>query len=175
MLFRVKVEGAENIPGSGSVILCSNHLSNNDPILLGSHIKRQIHFMAKIELFKIPVLGRCVRALGAFPVDRDSPGMASFRAGMGVLRDGKILCVFAQGRRFKDIDAKDAKAGVSLFALKSGAEVIPVKITPGYRLFGRLYIKIGPPVDLSAYRSQKPRSEVLREAADAIVGRIAAL
>jgi 1-acyl-sn-glycerol-3-phosphate acyltransferase len=131
--------------------------------------------MAKEELFKIPVLGRIIRSLGAFPVNRNDPGMASFRAGMEVLKDGKVLCIFAQGRRFKEIDAKDAKAGVALFSHKSGAEVIPVQITPGYRIFRKIHIKIGPAVDLSAFREQKARSEVLKEAAELIITKIAEL
>jgi len=175
VLFRVKVVGSENIPEQGAVILCSNHISNNDPLLLGAYIKRRLNCMAKVELFNIPVLGFILRSLGAFPVNRDDPGMESFRASMNVLKDGKVLCIFAQGRRFKEIDAKDAKAGVALFAFKSGAEVIPIKITPGYRLFRRLYVKIGPAVDLSDFRGQKARSEVLREAAEVIIGKVAEL
>jgi len=176
LLFRAKVTGLANIPEGGPVILCSNHISNYDPLLLGSLIrKRKLHFMAKAELFRIPVLGYLVKALGAFPVDRDAPDISSYRAGLKVLKEGRVLSIFAQGRRFKEIDAKDAKSGVALFALKADANVIPIKIEPGYRLFRRMYIRIGSPVDLSAFRGQKTRSDTLKYAADVIVNRIAEL
>jgi 1-acyl-sn-glycerol-3-phosphate acyltransferase len=175
ILFRVKVVGSENIPEQGAIILCSNHISNNDPLLLGAFIKRRLNCMAKAELFRIPLLGMIIRSLGAFPVNRDDPGMDSFRKGMEVLKNGKVLCIFAQGRRFREIDAKDAKAGVALFAMKSGAEVYPIKITPRYRLFRKLYIKVGPAVDISAYRGMKARSETLREAAELIINKVAEL
>ena len=70
LLFFFKVSGKENIPDNGGYILCSNHLSNCDPVLLGLAQKRQIFYMAKAELFKNKFLGGIIRALGAFPVER---------------------------------------------------------------------------------------------------------
>lgn len=174
LFFRARVEGSENIPSQGPVILCANHISLNDPMLLGSFVKRPVHFLAKSELFGNPLTSRIMRSIKAMPVDRGSPGMSSFKSAMTVLKNGGVLGIFAQGRRvtLKEHDDGSIKAGVALFALKSGAEVLPVKITPRYRIFLPLTIKIGPPVDLSSFRSQKARSDVLNQAAEVIYNKV---
>jgi len=146
----------------------------HDPMLLGAFIRRPVHFLAKSELFGNPLTNRIMRSLNAMPVVRASPGMSSFKSAMAVLGSGRVLGIFAQGRRvsLKEYDDGSIKAGVALFALKSGAEVIPIKITPRYRVFLPLTIKIGAPVDLSAFRPQKTRSDMLNQAAEVIYNRV---
>ncbi|MCL2406452.1 MAG: 1-acyl-sn-glycerol-3-phosphate acyltransferase [Defluviitaleaceae bacterium] len=172
LFFRASVTGNKNIPKDGAVLLCVNHLSNHDPLLLGTFTKRRIHFMAKEELFRMPIIRQMVRSLGAFPVDRNNPGQASFKAGMEILSAGKVLSVFPQGRRFAEIRKEDAKPGVSLFALKSDAVVIPVKIAPQYKIFRKTRIIIGKPIDLSAHRTDKPKSDTLKAVTDLIMEKI---
>lgn len=174
LLFRARVEGAEHMPDEGPVILCANHISLNDPMLIGCMLKRPVSFLAKAQLFRIPPARKILTAMRAMPVDRDNPGMSSFKSAMAVLNAGGVLGIFAQGRRItlKEHDDGSIKSGVALFALKSGATVLPVKITPRYRPFLPLTVKIAPPVDLSAFYGQKARSDVLRAAAAVIYDRV---
>jgi 1-acyl-sn-glycerol-3-phosphate acyltransferase len=175
LFFRVRVTGRENIPKEGPVIICSNHISLNDPLVLGAFTKRPIHYLAKQELFRNPFFSAVLRTIHAMPVNREAASMASLKEVLDVLSKNQILGIFAQGRRIKDLDAKNAKSGTALFALKSGAPVIPVKIDSEYKLFKKISISIGPAIDLSAFRDKKLRSDMLEEATDVIMGAISAL
>lgn len=94
ILFRLEAVGRENIPKEGGVLLCSNHISNFDPPTVGIKIRRQVRFMAKSELFDIPVFGRIIKAVGAFPVKRGGVSKESIKTSLNILRDGEVLGIF---------------------------------------------------------------------------------
>ena len=100
--------------------------------------------------------------------------MDSYKKSMSVLSAGNVLGIFAQGRRILPTEHDDGsiKAGVALFALRTGAAVVPVKITPRYRPFLPIVIKVGPPVNLDKFRDQKPRGEILQQAALVIYDKV---
>ncbi|MDR1705839.1 MAG: 1-acyl-sn-glycerol-3-phosphate acyltransferase [Clostridiales bacterium] len=175
LFFRVKVTGRENIPAEGPVIICSNHISLNDPCLIGAFTKRPVHFLAKHTLFRNPLFNAVMRGINAMPVNREAASMASFKEVMEVLSKGEVLGIFAEGRRMKELDIKNAKNGVALFALKTGAPVIPVKIASDYKLFRKVILNIGPAVDLSAFGGKKIRSEALEGVTDVIMKAISIL
>lgn len=170
--FRWQVVGAEHIPKEGPVILCANHISLLDPPLLGSGIERQVHFMAKEELFRIPVLSFLIRKFGAFPVKRGASDRASIRTALSLLEDGKIFGIFPEGTRSKTGELGPGLPGVALFALKSQAAVIPVAILGPYRLFKPIKIVYGQPIDMSELRAKKSGSDTLKEATDLIMSHI---
>ena len=175
---RVRTEGMDKIPTEGSVVFCSNHISYHDPILLCYLLwKRRghVHMIAKQELFQNKFFGWILRKLYAIPVNREKVEMSTFKAAMKVLSDGGALGIFAQGTRIKDFEAKDAKAGVALFALKGGAPVVPVYIDATYKPFSRVTVRFGEPLPLSEYKGAKLKTEVLNEAADAIMAEITKL
>ena len=126
ILFRIKAEGLEHIPQEGGVLLCSNHISNLDPPMVGILIKRQVRFMAKEELFHAPVLGPIIARLGAFPVKRGGISKESIRTALTILREGGIMGIFPEGTR--NSQAAVAKRGAATFALRSDAAVIPAAI-----------------------------------------------
>src|SRR5690625_70934 len=95
----VDIKGRENVPVRGPVILCSNHISNFDPPLVGSFLKRSIRFMAKEELFHNKILGTLLTTLGAFPVKRGAGDRQALRKGLNILKDGEMLCLFPEGTR----------------------------------------------------------------------------
>ena len=92
-IFRVKVEGGENLPKEGAFIVACNHLSDADPVILAASVKnrRQIRFMAKKELFAVPVLAQLVKALGAFPVDRSGADVAALKYSLSLLKNGEVF------------------------------------------------------------------------------------
>ncbi|KEO83664.1 lysophospholipid acyltransferase family protein [Tumebacillus flagellatus] len=153
--------GQENIPKSGGVMLCSNHISNWDPILLGCGMERQVHFMAKAELFKIPVVKNLITAWGAFPVNRGAGDRQSLRTALKVLEDGKCMGLFPEGHRSKTGELGEGQTGVAFFAMRSDCAVVPIAIVGSYKLFRKIRIVYGKPLDLSKYREGKSSKETL--------------
>lgn len=146
-VFRLKAIGMENIPAEGPVVLCANHTSNWDPPLVGSPVKRVVHYMAKEELFKVPLVGWLIAQWGAFPVKRGGVSKDSIRLAVQFLQEGKVLGVFPEGSR-KNAGGM-AKKGAASLALKANATVIPVAIIGNYVPFQSMKIVYGKPIDLS--------------------------
>ena len=173
IMYRTKVSGAANIPKEGAFLLCGNHISAYDPIILAAISKRPLHFMAKKELFKFRPLGAFLRSVGAFPVDRKTADMQAYRHSMTLLKEGHGFLIFSQGTRMTDFD--NAKSGVAVFALKSGAPIVPVGITGPFRFRGKIEIHIGEPISMDKYQGQKVKSELVDEVMDTISQRVTAL
>lgn len=151
LLYPVRVEGLENLPAEGGCLLCANHVSARDPIYIAVRAPRRLHFMAKIELFKFKPLGAILRGLFAFPVDRGHNDLNAVRTAMKVLNDGHVLGLFPQGTRSRDNSHTPMLNGVSMIALRAQKPVIPVYIGGPYKLFRRIPLRFGPPVDLSDF------------------------
>lgn len=149
VFYRWEAIGLENIPAQGPVILCSNHISNWDPPFIGSPLTRKVHYMAKEELFRNPVLKWILLQIGAFPVKRGGVSKESIKLAIQLLRSGEILGIFPEGTR-KNAGGMGKKGAASL-ALKSGAAVIPVAIVGNYKVFRKMTVVYGPPVDLSEF------------------------
>ncbi|MFP4974715.1 lysophospholipid acyltransferase family protein [Paenibacillus sp. CN-4] len=149
VFYPLKVVGRENIPREGGVLLCANHISNLDPITIGIKLERQVKYMAKEELFKVPVLGWLVGQLGAFPVKRGGVSKDAIKTALKTLRAGEMMGIFPEGTRNSDSGA--AKKGAASFALRSGAAVIPAAIMGPYKLFRPITVVYGEPIDLSAF------------------------
>jgi 1-acyl-sn-glycerol-3-phosphate acyltransferase len=132
---RIVVTGIENVPRSGPLVIASNHLNDGDPLILSSRVPRRLVFMAKEELFRVPVLGRLIRLFGAFPVRRDQGDLASLRTAGEVLSRGLALVIFPEGRTTtKEARLSEAHPGAALVALRHGAPILPVAITGSQRL-----------------------------------------
>lgn len=172
LLYRIDVEGKENIPDQGSAVICSNHISNLDPPLVGASIARQIHFMAKDELFRIPIIARFLRALNAFPVKRGEGDAAAVKNAIRLLRNGQMLGIFPEGTRSKTGELGKAHIGAALIALKGKAPIVPVAIIGPYRLFRRVKLVIGEPIDVTPYTQGKVTSETASELTDQLMRKI---
>ena len=98
-IFGLRVVGLENVPAAGGVVVAANHISNLDPPILGVAVPRPVSYMAKKELFAMPLLGPLIRHLNAFPVDRAAGGTAALRASLRLLKDGQCVVVFPEGGR----------------------------------------------------------------------------
>ena len=112
----VKVVGAENIPETGKAILCANHQSFQDPLLLATYLKRPMHFMAKKELFQNKLLAKIMDGLGAYPVARGENDLTAIRTSFKLLSEEKMLGIFPEGKRFHDGEMHALQSGVSMIA-----------------------------------------------------------
>ncbi|MDR1688572.1 MAG: 1-acyl-sn-glycerol-3-phosphate acyltransferase [Clostridiales bacterium] len=167
---RVSSQGTENIPNTGGVVICGNHINWFDPVLIAVTTKRPIHFMGKKELFKNPLLKFFFKHINAFPIDRQATtDLKSLKTAISLLKGGAVLGIFAQGTRMKDSEVKSAKAGTAMFALKSGASIVPAGITGTYKWFSKVEVKYGKPITLEQYDSKKLRHEVLDEVTETVV------
>jgi 1-acyl-sn-glycerol-3-phosphate acyltransferase len=168
-LTRWKVIGKENIPLNGPLLIVANHLHNIDPPLLSASLPLKIVFMAKQELFDAPLMGRIVRAWGAFPVRRNTGSGKAIRQALGVLGSGQVLGMFPEGRRSQNQNLRQAELGAALIALRAGAPILPVSITgtekikgPGF-IFRRpkITVTIGQPFSLSKIEGKVSRDQLL--------------
>lgn len=174
---RWEVEGEENLPNEGPVMLAANHISAWDPIIMGCAVHRQVHFMAKEELFRNPFLGWLIGALGTFPVKRGTADITAFRQAISLLQAGKVVGIFPEGTRSKTGELGKSLPGVSMFALKTKAPVVPMAIfgTRNLRGCGRIKVKIGQPISYEELTEGKPIKEALEEASNKIMERIGEL
>jgi 1-acyl-sn-glycerol-3-phosphate acyltransferase len=145
-VWRLRAVGTEHVPRTGGLIVASNHISFFDPPALGVALPRPLHYMAKQELFEIPVFGPIIRATNAFPVDRSRGDIGAIKRTVEMLRAGNAVAIFPEGGRNKDGQAK-ARPGVALLAALSGAPVVPAYIdgTYGVRQFRPITVVFGPP------------------------------
>jgi 1-acyl-sn-glycerol-3-phosphate acyltransferase len=188
LLFRPSVSGAENIPKSGGAILVSNHISAGDTYLLPSMIRRRVTFPAKIELFRgHGVRGRMMswflKGVGQLPMDR-AGGRASASSMDGVLdvlRRGDLLGIYPEGTRSPDGRLYKGKTGVARIVLQAGAPVIPVGMINTELIASRFFkiptmrrpkIRIGKPMDFSAYAAAGNDRDVLRWVTDEIMNAV---
>ena len=131
-----EIRGKENIPATGPLILVSNHQSFLDPLFVSLACdKRPIHFMAKEELYRFPVSRHMMLGLGAFPVNRNGPGKATLAQVLRLLRDGRCLCLFAEGTRSQDGELQEFQSGFAKIARKTRTPVVPIGITGTRNLF----------------------------------------
>ncbi len=126
--FKIKVSGAENIPKEGGFILASNHLSYLDPAVLAIACPREVNFMAKEELFKIPLFSNLIRVLGAFPVKRNTADISALKQAMKRVNAGSGLLLFPEGSRKEGSTDLEPHAGIGFLAAKINAFVIPAFI-----------------------------------------------
>jgi 1-acyl-sn-glycerol-3-phosphate acyltransferase len=163
LFFRPQILGKENIPSEKGVLLCSNHINNLDPPLVGAFLKRQTNFMAKAELFDVPVLKFILPKVDAFPIKRGSSDRQAMRTGLKLLKDGKVVGVFPEGTRSRTGKLGKGLSGVGFFALRSPADVIPCAIIGSYKPFSKLLIVYGKPVDMDSMRERKLSPEEATE------------
>ena len=135
-LYGLQVIGAELFPARGRAIVVSNHISWMDPLVLGAALEdRQIFFMAKMELFHKPFVGRFIQRLGAFPVDRGGSDRKALRYALELLDAENVVGIYPEGKRTEAGAMREWQPGVALLASKSGAPLVPVAIFETREIF----------------------------------------
>lgn len=155
IFFRIKVYGLDKVPSEGPLIVCANHHSNWDPVFLSVVIRRQIRWMAKKELFKNSILGFLLNKLGVFPVDRESSDVSAIKNALRLLKNGEVLGLFPEGTRVDGFNPDNVKPGIALLNVKSKAVTLPVYIHGTFKIFSKLVVNIGNPVNYSEYENNK--------------------
>jgi 1-acyl-sn-glycerol-3-phosphate acyltransferase len=181
LLFRLQAEGVENLPSEGGFVLAANHTSNFDPWPLGFPLwpHRQLHFMAKVELFN-PVLGPPLRAGGAFPVRRGESDVQAVETAVRLCREGRIVTMFPEGtRRSKGLTKKfehRPRSGAARIALAAGVPLVPAAIKGTDRLtrLAKLKVAYGEPVAVDDLEGRSLR-DVAQETTDRLMAQIYAL
>ncbi len=159
LLFRVKVVGRRNEPkrAEGAYLVCGNHQTLLDAVFLCIALRRQQpHFMAKAELFRVPVIGRLVRWLGAYPVSRGKGDVGAIKRTIKLLQEGRSVGLFPQGTRCPGKDPRDCKVknGAAMIASHAGAQILPVHIKMKdytWKFFRRVTVVIGEPIPFERF------------------------
>ncbi|WP_322180407.1 lysophospholipid acyltransferase family protein [Neglectibacter caecimuris] len=178
-VYRIRVIGRENVPKEGPVLLCSNHVTMKDPVILGIAQRRQVFYMAKEELFQNGFIGGVLRGLGAFPVKRGTGGTDALEDAYALLEENAVVGVFIEGTRSKTGELQRPKTGAALLHYRTKAPVVPVCITGsegGRPLpFRRTEIRFGKPIPAEELAIPDESSMQLRKASRVVMERIAAL
>ena len=157
-LFRPSVHGVEHIP-RGGVVLAPNHLSGFDVWAIGyPTAPRVIRNMAKVELFRHPLLGPLVRSLGAFPAHATAGGEGGIESATRLARSGHAVVIFPEGARKRPGREHRARTGAAAAALAAGVQLVPVALrgTDGWRRLRRWRIAFGPPIPINGLAGEEP-------------------
>lgn len=179
-LYRVKIVGKENRPEQGPFLICSNHASYSDVIVIAACFKPQVRYFAKKELFAVPGLKQLITLLGAFPVDRQdaAASVASIKTTLRLLEQGEVVGIFPQGRRYKGIDPRTTKPrnGVGMIEYHAKVPVVPVllqnkkwKIAPIIR---KTVVHIGKPIAYEEFAYTDGKGQEFADASRLIFDRI---
>ncbi len=180
--FAFSVEGQERVPESGPVILAPNHVSYLDPFLVGVAVSRRVHFMAKKELFRNPLVGWLLRGVQAYPVTRERVDPSTLKRTLSLLAAGQVVLMFPEGTRGDGRALGQAKPGIAVIAAHSGAVVVPVfhwgaeqVLARGSRRVRRapLRVRFGPPLTFPA--GGRPDREAIEGFCRELMEAIAAL
>ncbi len=135
-IFRGLSSGIENVPRKGPLVVVANHGSYLDPPILGHALGRPVAFMAKSELFQLPLIGYVIRRCGAYPVNRGSSDRSAIRQATSLLLEGWATGVFLDGTRQTNGRVNKPMSGAALLAARSGASLLPVAIVNSHRALG---------------------------------------
>ncbi len=170
VLFKIEIQGLENIPKDKNFLVIPNHISNFDPPLLVAFLPVDMAYMAKESLFKIPVVSRVIRAFGAFPVKRTGNDMAAVKLAIRILKGGKSLTIFPEGIRIRTHGVLGkGKQGAAMIAAKAGVGFLPVGIDATYKLRSKVKVVVGEYIDFSEYSGKRLSSEELQQVTDRVL------
>jgi 1-acyl-sn-glycerol-3-phosphate acyltransferase len=176
-LWGLKIRGKKNLPRNGSVIVACNHIAFLDPPVLGISLFREAHYAAKRELFQIPILRKVIAYLNAFPVNRKGFDNQAIKHSLEVLRNGGVLIMFPEGTRSRIGKMLPFKRGVGYLVAKTGATVLPARISgTNYvkkRLFkpGGITVRLGLPLAGLAekFPGEEGFQKIAKEIQDAVL------
>lgn len=179
-MYKLEVIGAENVPEDGGFILSCNHTALFDPVVLILSVPRRIHFMAKKESFKTPVIGKLMKNLGMFPVNRGNVDVKAIKTALGYINDGEVVGIFPQGTRRPGVDPKEtpAKEGTAMLAYHTKCRVLPAFIKTKKRKlkpFSKATVIIGKPIELDELNIKDGTPSEYKRATERIFGDICAL
>ncbi|MDQ7822149.1 MAG: lysophospholipid acyltransferase family protein [Candidatus Eremiobacteraeota bacterium] len=178
VFFSLKCEGLHHIPSAGGCVIACNHVSYFDPPAVGAVSVRPVHFMAKKELFNIPILSPLISVLGAFPVTRGASDTKAIKHAIRLLKSGETVGIFPEGTRSATGEINEGEMGVSLIIKQSGAPIIPCAIS-GTRcmvtmkgiipVFSKVTVRFGPPIFYKNEEEGMSHKEYMRVFTDRVM------
>ncbi len=176
-VFRIKAFGEENLPADRGVIVCANHTSFSDVIVMSAATDVQIRYMAKKELFSVPIVGALVKSLGAYPVDRKGGDVGALRQTVEMIGEGNAVGIFPQGTRQRYVDPRttEVQHGVGLIAYRAKCDVVPVFIKTKNNhthFFGKTEVHFGKVIPFEELQFEKGGREEYKRAAELIFDRV---
>jgi 1-acyl-sn-glycerol-3-phosphate acyltransferase len=183
LVFRLEGRGREHVPRTGAALIISNHTSFLDPPLVGAAAPRELHYLAKAELFSIPLLGWLVARLNSHPVKREGSDPAAIRTALRLLEAGHAVLVFPEGTRGEEGTLREAKTGAGMLAVLSRAPVVPAYVQGSGRVlprgrwvprWARIRVSFGSPLRFGDHNGMA-RKEQYREASRRMMAAIAEL
>jgi len=168
---RIRYFGRHRIPSSGGVLVVSNHQSHLDPPLIGVGVPRMMNYMARSTLFKITLLGKLMRSVNAFPIDREGIGLAGIKEALKLLKRGGMVVIFPEGTRSRDGKMGQFRPGFTTLAVRTGAAILPAAIEGAFQAWPRskrfprprpVHILYGEPISPEKIKSYDER-ELLAE------------
>lgn len=176
--FRARIYGTEHVPKTGSVIVACNHASDFDPPIASNCVGRPVAFMAKEELFRVPILSSAIKLYGAYPVKRGAGDRAAIRAAMASLANGWATGIFLQGTRTPDGRITDPKLGAALISAKTQAPILPVSLWGTHAIlpkgtkfprFEPVTIRIGELIPPPPTKSDRPELQAVTDQCAAVI------
>ena len=155
LIYRVKINGIENLKDDQPFIISANHIHIFDPVILATLTKRQIFFLSKKELFEKKLFAKFFGKLGVIPIDRDNTDIKAIKSCFRVIRAGNILGIFPEGTRVKSVDINNMKKGVALIALKNKVNILPIHIEGTYRIFSKITVDIYPMIEINNFENME--------------------
>jgi len=172
---RWQVEGAENLPRQGGVVIAANHISYWDPVVVGCAFKRRVFFLAKEELFRIPFFATLITKLGAFPVRREAMDRRALRLATEKLAAGNPVVVFPEGTRSHTGELLQPHLGAALLAIRGGVPILPVAVYGTRGIIGKVRVRVGKPIYFPELYGTKPSKASLAAVSSHVMEKIAEL
>lgn len=155
ILFFVRHTDRDRIPASGGAVICANHRSMWDPVLIAVTTRRTLAFLAKQELFNNKFLGWALRKLNCYPVRRDGSDLSVVKTAVSLLKKGEVLLIFPEGQRIRKGKKPVLKSGAFRLAMMAGVPIIPTGIRGNFRWFRPMHVHYGERVDTMQYKGQR--------------------
>ncbi len=180
LFWRIKIVGTENVPKEGGCVVCANHIAIRDVVILAVSLPRQLRFLGKAELFRVPLIGFIIKKAGACPVDRGGKDVGAIKTMVSLAKSGEMVSLFPQGTRCPGVNPSSTKikGGAGMIAFRSGATVLPVCIKTKqnrYRFFEKKEVVIGKPIPNEDFHFENGGSEVYTKASKRIMEEICRL
>ena len=172
IVHRMKVEGRENIPQDEPVIFCANHKSFLDPPLIKITAKRNMYFLAKIELARNPILKFLGWVFEVMYVKNDEKDINAIKGSLKHLKKGDCIALFPEGTRNGLAKGEKVRDGAAFFAIRGGAKVVPIGISGKMKPFTKLTIRYGKPLDYSSYKKAEDDKKALEEVTEDLMKHI---
>ena len=160
VFYRIRVHGLENYPAYDGALICANHQSNLDPLVIGVSCPRPVNFLAKQSLFRPGIMGWFIRGNDAIPIDRNGTGIGGMKETLRRLKKGESVAIFPEGARSLDGELQGLRQGFCALARRTSATLVPVGIEGTFHAlppkcivprFGRIHLVFGPAIEASEY------------------------